>query len=87
MRPAPRAPLRPGIVAHQRNVIVRDELRDLERAADDIGSPPERVGGQLLGGDAGQAMLRQHRGKQVQKLGVDAIEMEREALLVADVDT
>ena len=86
MRPAPRAPLRPGIVAHQRDVIVRDEFRDLEWAADDVGAPPERVGGQLLGGDAGQAMLWQHRGKQVEKLGVDAIEMEREALLVADVD-
>src|SRR5437868_12655649 len=32
-------------------------------------------------------MLRQHRGKQAEILRVDAIEMEREALLVADVDT
>ena len=68
-------------------MIVGNQLRDLERAADDVGAPPEGIRRKLFRSDAGQAMLRQHRGKQVEILGVDAIEMEREALLVADVDT
>ncbi len=68
-------------------MVVRDELGDLEGTADHVGARPEGIPGQLLGGDAGQAMLRQYRRKQVQELGVDAIEMEREALQVVDIDS
>src|SRR5260370_333220 len=43
--PAPRSPLRPGIVAQQRDVVVRNELRDLEGTADPFWARPDVVSG------------------------------------------
>ena len=86
MRPAPCAPLGPGIIAHQRHMVVRNQVGDLEGTTDDIRARPKGIAGQLLRGDAGEAVLWQYRRKEVEILGIEPIETKRKAQRIVDVE-
>jgi len=76
---------REGVIPNERDVVIRNQVRDLVRTADHVWTSPEPVLRQAVDRDVRQPVLREHRREKVEVLGIDAVEMQREPERIFDV--